>query len=93
MARCEASMMDINLHIERLVLDGLDLSTGQSELLQATVTHELTQLFNHGGLEPRLVNGATLNKVTTRNIQLNDSNAQSIGQKIAQSVYGGIGSE
>jgi len=40
--------MNINLHIERLVLDGVDISPDQGDLLQASVINELTQLFNGG---------------------------------------------
>ena len=85
--------MDINLHIEHLVLDGVDIPTGQSDLLQASVMNELTQLFNSGGLSPNFNTGASFEQITTKNIQMIDGKPQAFGQYIAQSVYGGIGHE
>ena len=85
--------MDINLHIERLVLDGVDIESGQNDLIQASVTNELTQLFNSGGLASNLVGGASLNRVNANNIQVSGEKPQALGQQIAQSVYGGIGHE
>lgn len=85
--------MNINLHIQKLVLDGVDIASGQNDLLQASVTNELTQLFNGGGLASNLVAGVSLSGVTTNSIQISDKTPQSLGQQIAQSVYGGIGRE
>lgn len=85
--------MEFNLHIERLVLDGLDIAPSQGDLLQTSVIRELTQLFNRGGLATNLVAGASLNRVKTNNIQVSGEKPQSLGQKISQSVYGGIGYE
>ena len=85
--------MDINLHIERLVLDGVDIAPGQGDLLQTSVTNELTQLFNSGSLASNLVGGASLSRVATKSIQLSTDKPQSLGQQIAQSVYGGISRE
>jgi hypothetical protein len=85
--------MDINLHIERLVLDGVDIVPGQNDLLQASVTNELTQLFNSGGLASNIVDGASLKQVRANNIQMSGGKPRALGQQIAQSVYGGIGRE
>jgi len=85
--------VNINLHIEKLVLDGVDIASGQNNLLQASVTNELTQLFKSGGLASSLIGGASLNGVATNSIQISDKTPQSLGQQIALSVYGGIGCE
>jgi hypothetical protein len=85
--------MELNFHIERLVLDGVDIASGQNDLLQASVVNELTQLFNRGGLASNLVAGASLNRVTTNSIQLSDGKPRALGQQIGKSVYGGIGCE
>jgi hypothetical protein len=85
--------MDINLHIERLVLDGVDIAPGQGDLLHATVINQLTQLLNRGGIAPNIVGGSSLNNVATNSIQLNDGQPQVLGLQIAKSVYGGIGRE
>ena len=85
--------MNINLHIERLILDGVDIAPGQHQLLQASVTSELTQMLNNGGLARNLSEGVALPRMSTSSIQLTDNKPMELGQQIAQSVYGGIGHE
>lgn len=85
--------MNINLHIERLVLDGIDVGSNQSKRLQASITSELTQLLSCGNIAPSLTSEATLKSVSASSIQLNDTKQQILGQQIAQSVYGGISHE
>lgn len=85
--------MEINLHIKRLVLEGVDISSGQNDLLKASMTNELTQLINRGGLASSLVGGASLKRVTANSIQVSDRKSRVLGQQIALSVYGGIGRE
>lgn len=85
--------MNINLHIERLVLDGINISPGQRDLLQASVITELTQLLNNAGLAGNLVEGVSLPRLSASSIQLTGKSPTQLGQQIAQSVYGGIGRE
>lgn len=83
--------MKINLHIERFVLDGVDIAPGQRHLLQASVTTELARMLAEGGVSSSLATGNALSRMTADSIQLSDgNNPTQIGQKIAQSVYGGI---
>ena len=84
--------MNINLHIERLVLDGVNIAPGQRHLLQTSVTTELTRLLADGGLSPSLAQGTALPRMSTSGIQLAGGNDPTrLGRQIAQSVYGGIG--
>jgi hypothetical protein len=84
--------MNINLHIERLVLDGIPLGPGQRPLLQAAMEAELTRLLASGGLSDALQSGGTLFSVRTAGIQLtNNGNPAQLGEQIAGAVYGGIG--
>lgn len=85
--------MNINLHIERLVLDGVNIAPGERHLLQASLTNELTQKLNNGGLARNLVEGVALPRLATSGIQINDYKPMELGQQIAQSVYGGIDRE
>lgn len=86
--------MNINLHIERLVLEGVNIALGQRHLLQASVEAELTRLLTAGGLSPSLAQGTALPRISASGIQLMaGDNPTQIGQQIAQSVYGGIGHE
>ncbi|WP_404361092.1 hypothetical protein [Methylotuvimicrobium sp. KM1] len=86
--------MNINLHIERLILDGIDITPGQRHLLQASLTTELTRMLAEGGLAPNLAQGVASPQATASDVQLNDANNPAqLGRQIAQSVYGGIGDE
>jgi hypothetical protein len=85
--------MNINLHIERLVLDGVNIAPGQRHLLQASVETELARMLMDGGLSPGLAQGSDLPRLSTSGIQLTGNNPVQIGRQIAESVYGGIGHE
>ena len=56
--------MNINLHIERLVLDGVNIAPDQRHLLQASVETELTRLLTDGGLSPSLAQGTALPRIS-----------------------------
>ena len=84
--------MNVTLHIERLILDGVNVPPGQRHLLRASVETELVRLFADGGLSPSLSAGVALPHVSASGIQLVGGNDPvQLGQQIAQSVYGGIG--
>ncbi len=85
--------MNINVSIERLVLDGLPVSSAQGSLLGATVETELARLLATGGLEMGLQSGGAWPSVPVSVIQLTASKPAQLGQQIAQAVYGGIGQE
>ncbi|MDI1292350.1 MAG: hypothetical protein PSV18_06355 [Methylobacter sp.] len=85
--------MNINLHIERLVLDGVNIAPGQRHLLQASVTMELTRLLMQNGLSPHLIEGLALSHLSASGLQMTGNNPTQMGQQIAQSVYRGIGHE
>jgi hypothetical protein len=84
--------MNINLHIERLVLYGISPSPGEYPLLQAAVEVELTRLLASSHLSDALQSGGALYDVRTASIQLaNDGSAVRLGEQIAGTVYGAIG--
>lgn len=84
--------MNINLHIERLVLDGISLDAGQRPLLQAAVEAELARLLSSGGLAPALQTGGARQRLTAPSMQLTGGGSpDTFGRQIARSVYGGIG--
>jgi hypothetical protein len=83
--------MKINLHIERLVLDGLSLAPGQGDIVRAAVESELARLLGEGGMAPAAQEGIALPGLRVSAINLSaDSGPAQIGQQIAQSVYGGL---
>ncbi len=84
--------MNINLHIERLVLDGIELERGQESLLQAAVEAELSRMLSADGLSTHLTSGGAMPRLQAGDIRLSGGgNSQQLGQQIARAVYGGIG--
>ncbi len=84
--------MNLSIHIERLVLEGLNLVTGQRELLQAALEAELARLLVADGLSPDLASGGARPSLQAGSIQpASDGNPARLGQQIAQAVYQGIG--
>jgi hypothetical protein len=84
--------MNIHLHIERLILDGLPLGAGQGALMQVAIEAELTRLLAEGGIASGLRSDGTVPNVGAKAMQLTaQSSPAQMGQQIAQSVYAGIG--
>lgn len=84
--------MNITLHIERMVLDGLNLKPGEREQVKAAVETELARLLTGGGLTAGLQLGGAMPSIRTDQMQIDvDANPSSLGQEIARAVYGGIG--
>ena len=84
--------MKIDLHIERLVLDGIDVGPAQRPHLQAAVEAELGRLLAEGGIGDGLAGGGAVPAVRAEGFALSaDGSPVSLGQQIARSVYGGIG--
>ena len=81
--------MNVNLHIERLVLDGLDLEGAQRSHVQTEVEAELTRLFTANGAPPNLaIRGSVPHVLGSELHTTPDGNV--LGQRIAQSVYEGL---
>lgn len=84
--------MNINLHIERLILDGLPIEGGDGGALQIAIETELTRLLTHSGITPNLQMGTALPSIRADSIQLTaQSNVAQLGRQIAGSVHNGIG--
>ena len=84
--------MNVNLHIERLILHGVDLDPAQRQQLQASVQTELTHLLSTGGLATQLTRGGALPSMVSSGLQLTrGNNSVELGRQIAGAVYGGIG--
>ncbi len=85
-------MMNVSLHIERLILDGVEGGALDERALQAAVTAELTRLLTEGGLHPDLTGGGA--RASVRSGAFHPpagEGADPLGQHIARAVYGGIG--
>lgn len=85
--------MNINVNIDRLILEGVSVPQAQRPLLQAAVEAELGRLLTEGGVGESWRSGGAVPSVPAAAIQLAaDGNYTKWGQQIARSVYGGIGS-
>jgi hypothetical protein len=84
--------MNIRVHIERLILDGLDVSSFEGEQVQAGAQGELARLLETGGLAPELLAGTNFAAVPPGNFTVGrEHNGNLLGRQIAHSVYEGIG--
>ncbi|HEY9675110.1 MAG TPA: hypothetical protein V6D11_26960 [Waterburya sp.] len=83
--------MNINLHIERLIVDGVNLYPSDRRVLQATVEAELARLLTTEGLPPGWQAGGAVPSVSIPPIELTPNiNPTQMGQQIAQAVYRGM---
>jgi hypothetical protein len=83
--------MNIVLHIERLVLDGVSLAAADHEALKATLAAELSRLLA-GGLRSDLQPNGARSSVTGGSIELTyRAGVAQLGQQLAHAVHAGIG--
>jgi hypothetical protein len=85
--------MNINLHIERLILDGLPVTTSQGLLVRAAIEAQLSHLLRAEGLNPELRAGGALRSVKAGGIHVANSSPTHLGQQIGRAVYDGIGNK
>ena len=86
-------MSTIELHIERLVLDGIALPPGGASVLKAAIGAELTRLLGEGGLSPAMAGGGSLAQVMAPAFTFQAGASPSeLGRQLAGAVYEGIGS-
>jgi hypothetical protein len=84
--------VNVNLHIDRLILDGLDFGHDQRPLLQAAVQTELGRLLTAGGLSSEIANAGAIPRVAGNAIEVQqEQGPHDTGRRIAASVYGAIG--
>jgi hypothetical protein len=84
--------MKVRLHIDRLVLDGLDVPHGARAALRVALERELGERIALGGLAPAFAAGTAIPSLEAPQMQTARNPAQ-LGTAIAQAVYGGIGGE
>lgn len=79
--------MSIQVTIDRLILEGIELSQRERPLLETAVTTELARLLSEGGLLHQA--GVAHRERPSNPIQVTADTIQ-LGQEIARSVYGGV---
>ena len=80
--------MKINLHIERLVLEGLPLERSHGPLVQSAVQQELARLLGFNGIAPGFISGGAMPHAQGGEMQFaREANPRQLGTQIAQSVH------
>ena len=82
--------MNINLHIENLLIDGLDIPHGQRLALIKALESELSRLLTENGLGETWHAGGSVPALKAANIQVNPGSPTQLGASIARSVYTGL---
>jgi hypothetical protein len=83
--------VNIHLHIERLILDGLPLDAHQAGQVQQAVEAELTRLFATAGPAPGLQSGWAMPAMRAGGIELRGGEVpHQLGTRIAQSLHQGL---
>ncbi len=84
--------MKINLHVERLVLEGFALTPRQQRLLRETAAAELARLLQEGGLPLPPGGGLDIARLQAPPIHPGAPlDAAALGREIARSLVGGLG--
>ena len=83
--------MNINLHIDRLVLEGLPLTRAQGPLVQRAVEMELARLFAGTGIGPAFRSGGTVPRASGGAMEFaREATPGQLGTQIAESVHQGL---
>lgn len=90
--------MNIVLHIERLVLEGIATELGSQKALREAVQTELVRLFGEAGLAHAWQHGDAVSRITGAPLllpaaprHLQPVRTAALGRQIAASIHSGLG--
>lgn len=84
--------MNVSIHIERLILDGVPVSAHDSARMQAGVEAELSRLLSESGLPGELSRGGNWTTVRASSLQFGSSgHAGETGADIGAGIYSVLG--
>ena len=84
--------MNITVHIERLILDGISLPQRHRPLVQAAMEEELARLLALDGLASDFQQSHVRQSILAGVLEIVDSDEPAVlGRNIARAVYKGIG--
>lgn len=82
--------MNVRLHIDRLVFDGIAVAAADRPALQEAVERELTRLIGEGGVSASLASGTAWPAVDAGDFTIQPGmDARRLGVEIAGALYGG----
>lgn len=85
--------MNVKLHIDRLVLEGLPLSASQGPAVQAALQAELVRLIQVGGIGGTPLPYDSVPRLQTPLVRVAGGTPRSIGERVAASVHQGLGTK
>ncbi len=81
----------VQLHIERLVLEGIPLPRGHESRFKAELASELARLFSERGVPSELTQGDARDRLAGGILRLTANvDVGTIAKQVAQAVYGGL---
>ena len=84
--------MNVSVHIERLILDGVHVPHRHRPQLQAALEAELARLIAADGLAVDMHMGGVLPRVSGGEMHLeSDEHPDRLGVRMARAIYKGIG--
>lgn len=84
--------MNVRLHIDRVVLDGIDVAAAARPHLRVAIESELARLVGERGIAPELARGIAVPSVRAPQIDLAPgARPAQLGSAIAGSVFSGVG--
>jgi hypothetical protein len=84
--------MNVRVHIDRLVLEGLPVHRRQGAQLQDAIEAELGRLLAEGGVGSELAAGGAWARLPGSALQLSTVESPApLGAAIARTIYGSIG--
>ena len=85
-ARSDARARRVSLHIDRLVIDGFALQSGQAHHVRAALVRELTRLIETRGVQAD--SGAAVPRLRAPAIRLSPAaKTAEIGRRVAGSIH------
>jgi hypothetical protein len=82
----------MNVHIERMVLEGLPIKRQDGPRVQASVTAELERLIRVHGVSDQMRSAGAVPVVRADALKVDQpSSPKRLGTQIARAVYGGFG--
>lgn len=84
--------MNMKVHIERVVLEGLPVGAHDGARVRAAVTAELEHLIRTQGVSTHLRSGGAVPEIRAASIHMGErTTPRRLGKRIARAVYGGLG--
>ena len=82
----------MNIEIDRLIIEGMELTPGQQRQLKAGLEASLGKLFAEHGIPPGIESFSSMARMPVNSIKLTNAEVKPVqlGEQIAHSLYQGI---